>query len=352
MKHSNYLYIFRPADISLPLQQMLTAATEGYSCITIYPGAELPSLKNQRILIAVELNTAGYCIPVLEFISTLHEAGDSCLEGAAASILIHSPNELNTKSAAADIIFQLNQLGCSFPGHPLVEATASLANFRTWQKTMDMSLLDICLLICRKLSERLMSFTKKNLIRPNILALHSSYHNTSNTLYMWNMLKERLTFAEMAELHVENGKVQDCIGCTFKTCIYFSKQSSCFYGGIMVEEIYPAIEKADAVIWLCPNYNDSVSANLTAVINRLTALYRKTSFNDKALFGVIVSGNSGSDSVAMQLIDALCINKGFYLPPYFALMATANDPLAIKYIHDISSKVNEYADSISKILVK
>ena len=75
----------------------------------------------------------------------------------------------------------------------------------------------------------------------------------------------------------------------------------------MVEDVYPAIRQADAVMLLCPNYNDAVSANLTAAINRLTALYRTTSFSDKALFGIVVSGYSGGDIVARQLVSALCM---------------------------------------------
>lgn len=55
---------------------------------------------------------------------------------------------------------------------------------------------------------------------------------------------------------------------------------------------------------LCPNYNDALSANLTAFINRLTSLFRTTRFYDKALFAVVVSGYSGSDIVAEQLIAA------------------------------------------------
>jgi multimeric flavodoxin WrbA len=117
----------------------------------------------------------------------------------------------------------------------------------------------------------------------------------------------------------------------------------------MVEEVFPAIEAADAVVWVCPNYNDAVTANLAAVINRLTALYRKTGFYNKALYAVIVSGNSGSDSVAMQLIDALCINKGFYLPPYFCIMAIANDPGAIYKIKNIGTQASAFAERLHNI---
>lgn len=78
----------------------------------------------------------------------------------------------------------------------------------------------------------------------------------------------------------------------------------------MVKEILTAIEEADCIIWLCPNYNDAISAKLMAVINRITVLYKRVKFGEKTLFSVVVSGNSGSDCVAKQLIGALNINKG------------------------------------------
>jgi len=67
------------------------------------------------------------------------------------------------------------------------------------------------------------------------------------------------------------------------------------------------------MIWLCPNYNDAISAKLMAVINRLTVLYKRVKFWDKTLFSIIVSGNSGSDCVAEQLLGTLNINKGLRL---------------------------------------
>ena len=116
----------------------------------------------------------------------------------------------------------------------------------------------------------------------------------------------------------------------------------------MVEDVLPAIEKSDAIVWLCPNYNDSIAANLTAVINRLTVLYHKISFHNKRVYSVVVSGSSGSDSVAKQLIGALNINKGFCLPPYFTIMATANDPGAIFKIANIESLAKDFAHRIVK----
>lgn len=340
------LYVIRPKHISETLTQMLHAASQNSSVITITEADPLPDLRNKCLLLTVDLNEAGYCIPIFYIISEIYKRGYKALEGSKAALIIYSPNDYNTKSTAADIIYQLNLLGCQFPGHPIVEAIGSLKNFKTWQKTMPMTLMEICLEQCAKLEVLLKDFHSPKNKTPSIVALHSSSNMTSNTLALWNMVKDELRNCNIEELHVENGTVMDCKGCSFKTCLHYSKHSSCFYGGVLVKEIYPAIEKADAVIWLCPNYNDAVSANLSAVINRLTALYRKTGFFDKALYAVVVSGNSGSDSVAMQLIDALCINKDFYLPPKFCITATANDPGAILEIEGIKEQAKDFAANI------
>jgi len=121
---------------------------------------------------------------------------------------------------------------------------------------------------------------------------------------------------DITEICLRNGTLEDCAGCPYTTCLHFGEQGGCFYGGVMVQEVYPAIREADAAGLLCPNYNDALSANLTAAINRLTALYRTTSFADKAVFAIVVSGYSGGDIVACQAAGAMNMNKG--------LLAAAN----------------------------
>jgi len=304
----------------------------------------LPDLTKSKIIFALELDGAGFYNSIAQILSELKTRGNDSMESSQAILLIHSPNELNTKWTAQNIIFQCNMLGCSFMGHPVVEATANLLNFKTWQKTLNHSLEEICLLQCQKLGQRFFSDKQPCFDNPNMLVLHASSKSTSNTLALWNMIKQHLSDKwSIMEQHVENGHVKDCAGCSFNTCIHFGKQKSCFYGGVMVEEIYPAIEKSNSIMWVCPNYNDSVSANIMAVINRITALYRQLSFYDKYIFSVIVSGNSGSDSVARQLIGSLNINKGFRLPPYFVIMSTANDPGSIYNVPEIEAMAQKYA---------
>ncbi|SHJ97152.1 flavodoxin family protein [Paramaledivibacter caminithermalis] len=340
------LFLIMPGEISDRLSKMVKAATEGINTYIIDDDINMPDLRNKKIVFAVELDNLGYNIPVFQILSKLSKRGRDALYGSNAVLIIHSSNELYTKSTAQDIIFKANQMGCRFPGHPLIEAIKDLKNFRTWQKCLNLSLDEISLELCRKLGMNLIDDIPRLINRPRIVALHASSHVTSNTLMLWNMTKEHLKNCDIEEYHVENGTIVDCKGCSYTTCMHYSKQNSCFYGGMITKEILPAIERADAVIWICPNYNDAISAKLMAIINRMTVLYRRIKLNRKTLFGVIVSGNSGSDSVAKQLIGALNINKGFRLPPYFAIMAIANDPGEIMKVEGINEKAKEFANII------
>lgn len=340
------LCVIMPGEVSPLLNKMVQSAVSLENTFFIRDMYEISDLRNKKLVFAVQLDDAGFCLPLIGLLSKLSRIGKDAMSGSEGILLIHSSSDFFTKSAAASIIFLANRLGCSFMGHPIVEATLSLNNFLTWQKTINLSLEEICLEQCKKLGKRFIEDVPLLKNNPKILALHSSIRATSNTLLLWNMIKSNLPGCSINELHVENGTVKDCIGCSFKTCMYYSTQSSCFYGGFMVEEIYPAVENADAVIWICPNYNDALSANLTAVINRMTALYRKIPFYDKTMFSIIVSGNSGSDSVAKQLLNALNINKGFRLPPYFAIMETANNPFSITKVENIESKAKAFAANI------
>lgn len=239
-----------------------------------------------------------------------------------------------------------------FPGKPLSEATGSLRNFRTQQVISEgsLSLEDILLSDCRNTIDRIMNYRMKKFENPKILTLYSGNSKTSNTYALWNMVKENLQDCSIKEIHIENGSVVDCKGCSYKACKHYSQSTNCFYGGIMVEEIYPAILDCDILMMLCPNYNDSISANMSAVINRLTALYRKTKFYDKYIYSIIVSGFSGSDIIAEQLISALNINKTFMLPPNFALMETANNPGDVEKIENIREKAEKFAENIKRCI--
>jgi len=347
------IYLVMPGKISDSFAEVVKIATENYQLTVIKTIQNFPvDLQNKKIVFAVELDECGFNIPLFEIFLKLKERGDDSLLGSRAVIIIRSSSELFTKSTAQKIIFLTNQMGCRFHGHPVVEATCNLNNFLTWQKTYNLSLIEIYQKQARELVKKLFEENLKIINRPKMLVLHSSFFKTSNTLTLWKMLKENLNGEDIRELHVENGTVVDCRGCSYKTCIHYGEEKSCFYGGIMVKEIFPAIEKADCIIWLCPNYNDAISAKLMAVINRMTVLYKRVKFGNKTIFSIVVSGNSGSDCVVKQLIGALNINKGFRLPPYFALTAIANDPGSVKGIPGIDKRVKKFAEDIRREIKK
>lgn len=346
------LYLIIPDKVSNNFHCIIKNTTKDINTYIIKDIHNIPDLKYKKILFCIELNECGFNSTSFEILLYLYKLGKNSLTGSTAGIIIKSPNEFYTKSMSQNIIFLANQLGCRFPGHCVVEATGNLHNLLTWKKKLNMGLEDIYIYLCKKLVTDLLNDNPKLINNPKILALHSSSHKTSNTLMLWNMTRQNLLNCTVDEFHVENGTVTDCKGCSYIACKHYSEHNSCFYGGIITMELLPAVEKSDCIVWICPNYNDSISANLMAVINRLTALYRKAKFYDKTFFSIIVSGNSGSDSVAKQLIGSLNINKGFRLPPYFSLVATANNPGTIKNIKGIEEKAKQFAQIILKEVKK
>ena len=160
--------------------------------------------------------------------------------------------------------------------------------------------------------------------------------------------EERLRCKCVLELCLRNGTVPDCNGCSYTACLHFGEQGSCFYGGPMVEEVYPAVRHCDALVMLCANYNDALSANLTACVNRLTALFRQQRFYSKRLFSLVVSGYSGGDLLARQLISALNMNKSFFLPPHFCLLETANERGSLVKLPGIETRARAFARQMAQ----
>lgn len=337
------LIVVVPEKPSKLLKNMIKSVIGDREFSLVSSHRNLPDLQNKKILFAIELNQIGTSNTLSNIFQELYKRGKESLLGSEGGLLIHSKYDLFTKSTAQSIIFWANNLGCYFSGRPLVEATGNLDNFKTMEKVYKMHLEDICLLQCRELGDRFFGEIPKSSENKKLLVLHSSNRETSNTLTLWDMVKSQLDGIEVNEINVGNGKIQDCKGCPYKTCKHFGKETKCFYGGIVVEEVYPAILEAASLLFICPNYNDMITANLVATINRLTALYRQTKFYDKSLYSIIVSGYSGGDLLARQLISSLNMNKTFNLPPYFSLMAIANDYGSIKNVPNIEDKAKEFA---------
>lgn len=302
-----------------------------------------------RIIFAIPTGASGINLEFYRLIRFLRE-NSGFLDGFVGGVLTDSKNDLYSKSVAKDLVFAANLAGCAFVGRPLVEGTRTLSNYSIIAGNLGTDLMGAYLESAKGLVKEVLetNFAKKEC--PKLLVLHASSHKTSNTYAIWNRVKEKLSGIEIKEIGLRNGTLSDCSGCPYKMCLHFGERGSCFYGGVMVEDVYPAVRAADAVLMLCPNYNDALSANLTAFINRLTSLFRTTRFYDKALFAIVVSGYSGSDIVAGQLIAALNMNKTFYLPGHFAMMETANDAGAAMKLSGIEERMDVFANQIEKVL--
>lgn len=338
-----------PSNPSEMLCRMIESAVEDNNMLRIYDITDDCDLSNKNILLAIELNSIGTNNNLNLILDKLTQKGLDSLMNSKASILIHSNYNNFTKTYAQQVIYLMNRLGCRFPGRPIVEANENLDNFIAMQKIYNLPLEEILLMKSQELGRKL--FSKQEFYRnKNVVAIHSSNKETSNTLMLWEMVKNNLGDLYVKDINLGNGKITDCRGCGYKTCKYFGKQSKCYYGGIIVEEVYPSILDSSTIVFLCPNYNDMLTANIVATINRLTALFRKTKFYDKRVFGVVVSGYSGSDALSKQLISSLNINKTFELPPYFSLEVTANDPGYINKIPNIQTIAKNFADNIKKDL--
>ena len=333
------------------LDGILNQALAGQQVRTIRTAAELTSLQGQRLLFALPLGDTGTNVEYVRMLARMRQE-PNLLEGCTAGLIVDANSPLYTKSAASELTLAANLAGCSFLGRPLVEATGSLSNFRIQAKNLDTTLMGAYRAAAKELVERLVVETFPRKEKPELLVLHASSRGVSNTMSLWEQVKDRLgSQITVTEIGLRNGTLSDCSGCPYTVCLHFGEKGSCFYGGVMRDEVYPAVRRCDGVVILAPNYNDALSANITAFINRLTALFRQTRFYDKALFSLVVSGYSGSDTVARQLISAMNMNKSFYLPGRFALLETANDPGEALALSEIARRLDAFAANIKNTLI-
>ena len=331
---------------SAPLRALLEPLLPPGSVIR-RPEDGMEDLQNRRLLFAVALDPSGCNLAYYGMLRTLR-GSDTLLRGSVAGVIVTGVGEFYTKDVARDMVFAANQAGCAFLGRPLVEATGSLRNFRIQAQIGGVDEKTAFRLAVRELIARLDGWRPLPPVR-RVLALHASQCSTSNTLALWELVKAALP-PEIAveEVGLRNGTVPDCNGCSYTACLHFGEQGGCFYGGPMVDEVYPAVRKCDALVMLCANYNDALAANLTACVNRLTALFRQTRMYDKRIFGLIVSGYSGGDLLARQLISALNMNKSFYLPPRFSLLETANERGSLVKLPGIEAQAAAFARHIAE----
>ena len=317
----------------------------------------------RRILFAVHLGASGINLELFRWLKEMR-MNPNLLSNCVGGVIVDGEGDLYTKNIGRQLVLTANACGCAFPGRPYVEGTGSLSNFNIQAKNRNTDVLTAYYEETRDMVGRVLAYGDgvtdgvctvddvENCRKPKLLMVHSSRPKTSNTYQLWSLAKKEIEAAgvEVTEVSLRNGEVQDCRGCPYKACMHFGEKGSCFYGGPIVEEVYPALRSCDGLLLLCPNYNDALDANLTAMINRMTALYRQVPFYDKKIFAMIVSGYSGSDIIGGQILGALNMNKAFQLPSKFAAMATANDPGSAMKLPNIEAKMAAYGRHVASVL--
>lgn len=308
-------------------------------------------LADSRLLFAVSLTEAGVNMEYYRLLEYLRGHSD-CLRGSIGGIIVDGGGEFYTKAIARRFAFSANAAGCSFPGKPLVEATGSLGNFHVLSDITGSVPSAVYENQVISLIDKVLDFDPPQISgHIKVLAVHASTRRTSNTLLLWDKVTAHLQDkADITEVSLRNGEIYDCRGCSYDTCLHFGENGSCFYGGIITEQAFPALIESDALVLICPNYNDAVSANITAFINRMTSIFRSHDFSSKRIYAIIVSGYSGGDIIAEQIIGAMSFNKSFILPSRFALIETANDPQSILEVEDIDLKARVFANNIRGML--
>ncbi len=299
--------------------------------------------KNKNILFAICIGESGINLEYYKLLKIIR-LKKNMFVGSVGGILIDGKSELFTKTVGRELAFAANSQGLSLPGRALVEATGNLDNFAIKAMNLNTSNEGAYKEMASQLITRIASFEFPSKAK-NILVLHSGQRGSSNTLDLWDMVSPHVS-GEIKEISLRNGEVFDCKGCTFEVCRHFGKVDRCYYGGVITKEVYPAITKADALVMLCPNYNDAIGANLTAFINRLTALFLTKDFSRKKVYALIVSGYSGGDILGGQIISALNMNKGFILPPQGILTSTANLAGSLKQIEGIEDLAKKFGQLI------
>ena len=103
----------------------------------------------------------------------------------------------------------------------------------------------------RRLVERLLAFHPPRHASPRLLLLHASEHPTSNTLDLAEAVAAGLAGrCSIREISLRNGTVFDCRGCSYKTCAHFARSNACFYGGPIVDSVFPALLESDGLLLL------------------------------------------------------------------------------------------------------
>ena len=210
------------------LRSVLAVALDGVMHTRVPVSEALPRLQGARVLFALSLSEHGLDAELCALIAALRQ-NPTAMEGSIGAMIVDGAGEFYTKQMADMLALAANGAGCLFPGKPLVEATASLDNWRVQAARRGVEPAEAYTQSARELVLRLASCLPKQTPRPKVLLLHASDRSTSNTLQIGSAIASRLESAcDIHEISLQNGAIYDCRGCSYTTCAHFARQNSCF----------------------------------------------------------------------------------------------------------------------------
>lgn len=314
----------------------------------IYEAESLTALHDKKILFAITLDGDGMN-DELDRLRRKMTANKTLFKGCTAAIAVDGEGDLFTKSIAREVVFRANRCGCEFLPKPLIEATGNLYNFELRASLLNDDLMSAYRHHLRDLINRLTEDEPMVLHKPAKLLTICSTNRmaTANSVSFGKMVLNNLDEVLSHELiNIGKDQIYDCHACTWNACT----DRGCPKPDLLRDEVFAKIEASDAVLLLAPNLNDSIGADLAALVNRLTHMANLGRIHGQYIYAVIVSGYSGGDLLARQILNGLCLNKGFRLPPYFAAFETANRPLSILEDEQVRYRAEVYAQHIRKTL--
>lgn len=189
---------------------------------------------------------------------------------------------------------QVNRHGCGLLSQPIISHKRELP-----------------LIAERLLGLGFRGYLPRNLQAPRLLVVspqfvaESPYPQVSNTFDLWEELHRRLApFVETNYLDLS-----------------LNSPLFPFFGANLGQESLMQLATADAVLLLCPSFYGSISPLLLGFLQKLAQL--PLPFQDKAVFGILVTEQATGDVATAQLLSLLSLENSFYLPPRFLLSQSA-----------------------------
>lgn len=312
-----------------------------------------------RLLLAVSLGADGMTPSLNDFLKKLREE-PMLMRGTVAGIVLESEKDLYGKDYACQLAQSLNASGCALVPRPLVEATGSLSHFSSEElnRPLNENPFSGYIKAVTALSQRIIGpgFRGKSPLTgqaeaPKLLAVDVCLDLEPNLSDLWDEISYRLhPFITCHNISLRKESIHSCQQCNIHRCDHFQPQANCFYGSALSEEALLKLAETDALLLICSNYHNALHPQMAGFLQQISALMSPKLFPTKALYTLVVSPYSGGDMVVKQILTTLSLDGSFYIPPKFAMLETAGQPMEALGLSGIETRLDSFTHEILKTL--